>query len=117
MVAPLCTIEGFASAILKDWSTPFECAVNPQERFLLMKVLMDFCVCEVLHYMLMSLHFLRPSPQLLGWSLSPLQQVGFSEFPSDDLEVTWLLSSRRLFCTTLSVFIFKYTLWVIADSY
>lgn len=51
------------------------------------------CLCEILRHMLMSLHFLRPSPQLLGWSLSPLQQVGFSEFPCDNLEVTWLASS------------------------
>lgn len=79
------------SAILNDWGTPFECPVNPQDRFILTKVLVDFV--RFLHYVLMSLHFLRLSPQRLGWSQSPLQQVGFSEFPCDNLEITWLLLS------------------------
>lgn len=56
----------------------------------LLELLMDFVRVSTL---LMSLHLLHLSPQLLGCSLSPLQQVGFSEFPCDQLEVTWLTLS------------------------
>lgn len=62
---------------------------------------MDFRVWEILP---VCLQFLGSSPQLLGRSLSLLQQVGVSEFSHNHMELTWLiLSKRQLFNTTFVI--------------